>query len=974
MNLKSSSGFLADVSLPVLFGSLQPLISAWKAVETETIPAASASSLHALLKWWCRLSADAGQSLSRAILHALQLSAAHTSCFIMRGGALWAWLLKLRPALVSFMSLAHRTLAVSDVEEDIFAMIAAPMHAMADVCDALVLLGDLGAVPLHFVVATSAIMQSIQNQLEVLLSYPPSFSALSVLKLSWVQVCKVSFVSPIPPPPGLLQSPPLSNAVSSASFVPDCISLLTVIDSDIRIVFPCWPWVLHAPASDATLEVDSNSSSECASTALLNLSGIGSLHLLFYSKVLEKSWSELVNQDGVHRATACAAEEAEWKISCSIADTEQRNDLIREYTAYIIRVAHGRLEWLVSRRFSDFEHLVKQLRKELPAWAFAQLLPLPSAKSVGQNLSKNSFAVVEKRRIQLELYLADVCSRRIACKSSCFRKFLDFQSHFHETFDSKSNAPNETNSTTSPALPSSPSIRSAAAAIMAFSTTGRRASLSVLKSRSMQAAESSEASPDTSRGARMTSVRRFDVSEHSKPVVVEPAMYSVLYKRGGFHNAGFLHKSSWKNKAVAIWRGVLAYWPAAEDDKTRLEPLHHIGNPTSVVNLVGARITNFAERPNSFEIHVTNGVITFAAHSSEMFAAWLSCLVSCIVPSSEAFIPPNISTLLGLAPAPHTPPPPSFPIDASPSTVESPKKGKSELSTSWFCFPLFTAKESHDIGQLLLLVAAVQALLEQASPTVFSSMYEALAAIDGETYSVLRGTATGRTSPDASWIRLRTLVSEAMQEVFQQLLSRVSAISAIKLQPHYALTTASCPYGVAAEAVAIVVCLRAYLDEQGQPLLLPDDCDASQLTHPQPVIDFLRALLNMSFIPFFLLESASSSSNANLGDDASAAGNRSSLPSVGSNAGSTFVLPLAASGNLAGLSSKRSSLGMAGKRGSGLTAASASPAAVAGNPNPIISFLASSMCRSTHGMFAEGDGGSIRHVAQLHRQLLKCVV
>jgi hypothetical protein len=286
---------------------------------------------------------------------------------------------------------------------------------------------------------------------------------------------------------------------------------------------------------------------------------------------------------------------------------------------------------------------------------------------------------------------------------------------------------------------------------------------------------------------------------------------------------------------------------------------------------------------------------------------------------------------------------------------------------------LFTAKKSHDIGQLLLLVAAVQALLEQASPTVFSSMYEALASIDGETYSVLRGTATGRTSPDASWIRLRTLVSEAMQEVFQQLLSRVSAISAIKLQPHYALTTASCPYGVAAEAVAIVVCLRAYLDEQGQPLLLPDDCDASQLSHPQPVIDFLRALLNMSFIRFFLLESASSS-NANLGDDASAAGNRSSLPSVGSKAGSTFVLPLAASGSLAGLSSKRSSLGVAGKRGSGLIAASAPPAAVAGNPTPIISFLASSMCRSTHGMFAEGDGGSIRRVAQLHRRLLKCVV
>lgn len=971
LNLKSSSGFLADVSFPVLFGSLQPLAAAWKAVEIKISSFSTASSLPALLKWWRRLfdpKDGQGPSLGHAILHALQLSAAHTSTLIMRGGPLWAWLFKSRPGVASFMSIALRTL--SDVEEDIFAMIASPMHAMAGVCSQLVSLCDLGALSFDFVISTSAIMQTVQNQLEVFLSYPPSFSAVAMLKLSWVQVSKVSFVMPIPPPPGLLSSPPLSSAVSTASFVPDCMAVVVVIDGDIRVVFPCWPWVLQLPVADATLDVDSGGCSESSSVALLNLNGVGTLHLMFYSKVLEKSWADILNKDRVLRASS-SGEEADWKISCSIMDTEQRSDLIREYTAYVIKVTLGRMEWVVSRRYSDFEQLTKQFQKELPVWAFNQLLQLPSAKSVGQNLSKNSFAVVEKRRIQLELYLVDVCSRRVACKSNCFRKFLDFQSHFHEFDDSKSNVSIDSSPATSPPTLS---LRGAAAAVLvSVSTAGRRASLSLSKIKDPQPSDSSQTSePHTGSPhiSRMTSIRRVEATEQTKPILTEPAMYSVLYKRGGFHNAGFLHKSSWKNKAVAIWRGLLAYWPAAEEDKTRLEPLHQIGNPTSVVNLVGARITKFSERPNSFEIHVSNGVITFSAHSSDMFAAWLSCLVSCIVPPSETFTSPSISVLLGLASAPSSVlfgSPTALPGDTAATGVEPPNGVKTESIPSWFCFPLSSAQVKSDIGQLLLLVAAVQAALEDASPAILSSLSEALAEIDGETYSALRSVATGRSTPDASWIRLKAFVSEPKQNLFQQLLSRVGAISVAQLQQHYALTSASCAYGVAVEAAAVLVCVRAYLDEQGQPLLLPDDCDAPQLAHPAPIVEFIRALLNLSFLSFPFIEP---SSEADFSDDAGYMGKRSSLMPVDARVKSVVVATLAASRDdnqrswlISGDSKRNSLITTASKRRSVRTSLP-SPVASSNSTTPILSFLASSMCRSTHGMFAVGAGGHDRSAAQ----------
>lgn len=974
MSLKSSSGFLADVSLPTLFGNVQQLICAWKAVEIKMASAAAASSLPALTKWWRALHAEAdGATLGHTLLHALQLSAAHASSLIMGGGALWAWLLKTRPAVQSFMSLALRSLAASDVEEDIFSMIMGPIHAMADVCSQLVLLCDLNAVDFDFVMCASSITRVIQSQLEVFLSQPPSFSPRSILKLSWVQVCKVSFVSSIPPPPGLLSSPPLPSAITTASFVPDCLAVIAAINSDIRIVFPCWPWVLQLPSAEATLEIDCSGTGESTSTALLSLAGIGSLHVIFNSRVLEKSWSELINRDRSSRSCAPSADDSDWRICCSIIDTEQRSDLIREYTLYVIRVKHHRLEWAVSRRFSDFELLVKQLQQELPAWAFNQLSQLPSAKSFGQAMNKNSVAVVEMRRMQLELYLSDLCSHRAACKSNSFRKFLDFQSRLQEADDSKSNSSVDSNAASSLHSSASPSLRGVAAAVMA-SFSGRRTltSSSSPKGSSPQLPDSNEATivhSDSPHVSRATVTRR-DAPEHSRPVIVEPVMYAVLYKRGGFHNSGFLRKSSWKNKAVAIWRGLLAYWPAVEEDKTRVEPLNMLGNPTSVVDLVGARITSFAERANSFEIHVSDGIITFAAHSSEAFSAWLSCLVSCIVPSSETFMPPNISVLLGLSSAPRNlnvelPAAPSDDVSSSDSAIAnfSVLQGatvakESATAVTWFSFPLSSAKEPGDLMPLMRLVSAVQAVLEDASPAVLASIADILVEIDTDAYSALRSTATGRATTGSSWVRLKALVSELRQNMFHELLSRVGSISASQPPQPYALTGAACPFGAATEAAAIIVCLRAYLDEQALSIL-PDDRDGSIFHLPAPVIDFIRALLNMSFFIFPHTDAAFSSKLSSFiitsGDDANAKGRMTSLTSSISKQAAAFASPSVAFDSSLDASGKRTSLTVTPlKRGSAITGA------VSGSISPIVLFLASSMCRSTHGMFADAACGSIR--------------
>jgi hypothetical protein len=965
MSLKSSSGFLADVSFPALFGNLQQLTCAWKAVEVKMASSAALSSLAALLKWWRALHDHTdGPSLSDVIMHALQLSAAHTSALIMGGGALWAWLLKTRPAAHSFLSLALRSLAAGDVEYDIYSMITSPIPAMADVCNQLTLLCDIDAIDFNFVVCTSSILRVVQSQIEVLLSHPPSFNVLSILKLSWVQVCKLSFVSPIPPPPGLMSSPPLPSAVTTASFVPDCFAVMAAIGTDIRLVFPCWPWLLQLPAADATLDIDFSSGNESASSALLSLVGVGSLHLMFNSRVLEKSWSDLINRDSVPRASAHAPEDSDWRISCRITDTEQRSDFIREYTSYIIRVTHRRLDWVVSRRFSDFELLVKQLQQELPAWAFNQLLQLPSAKTFGQSLNKNSIAVIEMRRLQLELYLADLCARRVACQSSSLRKFLDFQSRLQEPDEHKSNASIDTSAAASP-RPSSaaPSLRGVAATVMATFSSRKTAIAPKQSPDSSDAADHRAESPGV---GRLTSHRR-EAPDLGKPVVVEPVMYGVLYKRGGFHNTGFLRKSSWKNKAVAIWPGLLAYWPAVEEDKTKLEPLSQLGAPTSVVDLVGARISNFAERPNSFDIHVSGGVITFTAHSSEAFAAWLSCLVSCIVPSSESFSPPNIQVLLGLAPAPGSPrtePAVAPSGDASASVVDVPKESAASppisrpaAVTSWFSLPLCSAKEKDAIEPLLLMVAAVHAVLEDASPIVCAHIAEALTQIDGDAYSALRSTATGRSTAESSWIRLKSLVPEPMQEMFQGLLSRVSVISVTQPQQPFALTSASCPFGVATEAAAIIVSLRAYLDEQAQPILQPDDRDTAQLALPAPAVEFIRVLLNISFFIFPLTDTVHSGKRSSLMaapvDDAGA---RNSLVPSSAKLLSAAVAPptlLDGSAHSSGKVRRVSMTDVPVKRSS----------ATAGSAPPIVAFLASSMCRSSQGMFADAAGGSIRCVS-----------
>jgi hypothetical protein len=199
-----------------------------------------------------------------------------------------------------------------------------------------------------------------------------------------------------------------------------------------------------------------------------------------------------------------------------------------------------------------------------------------------------------------------------------------------------------------------------------------------------------------------------------------------------------------------------------------------------------------------------------------------------------------------------------------------------------------------------------------------------------------------------------------MQEMFQGLLSRVSVISVTQPQQPFALTSASCPFGVATEAAAIIVSLRAYLDEQAQPILQPDDRDAAQLALPAPALEFIRVLLNMSFFIFPLTDTVHSGKRSSLMaapvDDAGARKRSNSLVPSNAKPASAAVAPstlLDGSADSSGKVRRVSMTGMPAKRGS----------AAAGSAPPIVAFLASSMCRSSQGMFADAAGGSIRCVS-----------
>jgi len=162
------------------------------------------------------------------------------------------------------------------------------------------------------------------------------------------------------------------------------------------------------------------------------------------------------------------------------------------------------------------------------------------------------------------------------------------------------------------------------------------------------------------------------------------------------------------------------------------------------------------------------------------------------------------------------------------------------------------------------------------------------------------------------------------------------------------------------EAAAIIVSLRAYLDEQAQPILQPDDRDAAQLALPAPALEFIRVLLNMSFFIFPLTDTVHSGKRSSLMaapvDDAGARKRSNSLVPSNAKPASAAVAPstlLDGSADSSGKVRRVSMTGMPAKRGS----------AAAGSAPPIVAFLASSMCRSSQGMFADAAGGSIRCVS-----------
>jgi hypothetical protein len=89
------------------------------------------------------------------------------------------------------------------------------------------------------------------------------------------------------------------------------------------------------------------------------------------------------------RSMECSA------IELQIIDTEVNQD----HTVYVIKVSCGVRDWLVKRRYKDFDYLDRKLRKFLPA------VTMPSLPPKSYWRSSNNPSIVEQRKMQLQDYL-----------------------------------------------------------------------------------------------------------------------------------------------------------------------------------------------------------------------------------------------------------------------------------------------------------------------------------------------------------------------------------------------------------------------------------------------------------------------------------------------------------------------------------------------------------------------------------------
>jgi hypothetical protein len=89
------------------------------------------------------------------------------------------------------------------------------------------------------------------------------------------------------------------------------------------------------------------------------------------------------------RSMECSA------IELQIIDTEVNQD----HTVYLIKISCGVRDWLVKRRYKDFDYLDRKLRKFLPA------VTMPSLPPKSYWRSSNNPSIVEQRKMQLQDYL-----------------------------------------------------------------------------------------------------------------------------------------------------------------------------------------------------------------------------------------------------------------------------------------------------------------------------------------------------------------------------------------------------------------------------------------------------------------------------------------------------------------------------------------------------------------------------------------
>lgn len=106
-------------------------------------------------------------------------------------------------------------------------------------------------------------------------------------------------------------------------------------------------------------------------------------------------------------------------IELEIIETQVNQD----HTVYVIKVSCGMKNWMVKRRYKDFDYLDRKLRKFLPA------VTMPSLPPKSYWRSSNNPSIVEQRKQQLQDYLRALLGMNQIWARNDFVLFLNDESN-----------------------------------------------------------------------------------------------------------------------------------------------------------------------------------------------------------------------------------------------------------------------------------------------------------------------------------------------------------------------------------------------------------------------------------------------------------------------------------------------------------------------------------------------------------------